>query len=196
MWKVIGIPLLIYLAYIICLYQPPNEKERPIAQLMQEMPVSAVNLYINSHSKFATHEMHRSKIPASITLAQAILESQYGSSELAIYANNHFGIKASSSIGNNNQYCLHSNEWDTESGKMEIMLSCFMKYKNVATCYASHSDFLTSRTIYSELFKFLPNDFKKWAKGLQKAGYATDPGYAEKLISLIEQYHLYRFDQF
>jgi LysM repeat protein len=130
-------------------------------------------------------EMHEYKIPASITLAQGILESGNGRSELASKSNNHFGIKCHRGWKGGRVY--HD---DDEKGE------CFRKYKYVQTSYEDHSKFLTSRQRYAGLFKLRKNDYKGWAKGLKKAGYATDKKYPKKLIKIIEEYRLYEFDKF
>ena len=122
-------------------------------------------------------------IPASISLAQGILESGMGYSRLAVEANNHFGIKCHSEWEGKRIY--HD---DDEKGE------CFRVYKDPRTSYRDHSLFLTSRSRYNLLFDLKIDDYKGWAKGLKKAGYATDPKYSNKLINLIERYSLDRFD--
>ena len=122
-------------------------------------------------------------IPASISLAQGILESGMGYSRLAVAANNHFGIKCHREWGGKRIY--HD---DDEKGE------CFRVYKDPRTSYRDHSLFLTSRSRYNFLFDLKIDDYKGWAKGLKKAGYATDPKYSNKLINLIERYSLDRFD--
>jgi flagellum-specific peptidoglycan hydrolase FlgJ len=127
-------------------------------------------------------EMRKSKIPASITLAQGILESGSGNGRLAKEANNHFGIKCHGWKG---AKIYHDDDEDQE---------CFRKYKAASTSYKDHSEFLTRRKRYANLFKLKQNDYKGWAKGLKAAGYATDRKYPQKLISLIERYELYEYD--
>ena len=122
-------------------------------------------------------------IPASITLAQGILESGMGDSRLATQANNHFGIKCHKEWRGKRIY--HD---DDEKGE------CFRVYKDPRTSYRDHSLFLTTRSRYDFLFDYKKHDYKSWAKGLKKAGYATDPKYPDKLISLIERYRLDRYD--
>ncbi len=195
MWRFIGIPLVIYLIYVCYFHQKSEQAEIPVAELIKQMPPGAIKSYISKNSFYATEEMKRIRIPASIILAQAILESQYGTSSLAIQAKNHFGIKSNPEWDNSDRHCVYSSEWDNEAKKMYRLLSCFKKYKNVRESFRSHSDFLAGRSNYSDLFKFSPHDFNSWAKGLQNAGYATDPDYAKKLISLITEYKLYRFDK-
>ena len=139
--------------------------------------------YISKYSDVAVLEMNKYKIPASITLAQAILESGSGESRLAVEGNNHFGIKC------------HDN-WSGEIIIQDDDLpgECFRKYSNVADSYRDHSRFLTERGRYSFLFEYNQDDYKKWARGLKKAGYATNPKYASLLINLIEKYNLSRYD--
>lgn len=141
--------------------------------------------YIRNYAPLAVSEMHKSKIPASITLAQGILESGNGRSELARKSNNHFGIKCHK--GWNGGRVYHDDDAKGE---------CFRKYRYPESSYHDHSAFLTSRRRYADLFKLRRNDYKGWAKGLKKAGYATDKKYPKKLIKLIETYKLYEFDKF
>ena len=139
--------------------------------------------YIEKYKDDAIQEMHRSGIPASITLAQGILESGDGNSPLAMYANNHFGIKC-------------HDKWKGETFIMDDdeKNECFRKYNSVYESYRDHSEFLTTRSRYRFLFDLKITDYKGWAKGLKKAGYATNPKYANLLISLIEQHKLYEYD--
>jgi len=140
--------------------------------------------YIARFKKTAQREMRQYNIPASITLAQGILESASGTSYLARVANNHFGIKC-------------GDDWDgpkvykDDDHKNE----CFRKYKTPDESYRDHSLFLVNRKRYAFLFRFSPSDYEAWAKGLKKAGYATDPGYPSKLIYLIEKYDLHQLDK-
>ena len=145
--------------------------------------VERVNNYVAAFSTVAIEEMKMYDIPASISLAQGILESGMGYSRLAVEANNHFGIKCHSEWEGKRIY--HD---DDEKGE------CFRVYKDPRTSYRDHSLFLTSRSRYNLLFDLKINDYKGWAKGLKKAGYATDPKYSNKLINLIERYSLDRFD--
>ena len=140
--------------------------------------------YISKYSSVAVDEMNRYNIPASITLAQGILESGNGESRLATEGNNHFGIKCH---GNWSGKTII--EDDDEKGE------CFRKYDKVADSYRDHSLFLTERGRYSFLFEYKKSDYKKWAKGLKKAGYATNPNYPTLLIDLIERYELYTYDK-
>lgn len=139
--------------------------------------------YIATYSSIAMEEMKRAGVPASITLAQGILESGNGLSELAAKSNNHFGIKCHSDWEGERVY--HD---DDEQGE------CFRKYKNVRHSFEDHSDFLVRGSRYDFLFDLDPTDYKNWAKGLKKAGYATAPDYAERLIEIIEDERLFAFD--
>ena len=162
----------------------PSKVELKSYKTKKELSVAErVNNYVATFSPVASEEMKIYDIPASITLAQGILESGMGDSRLALAANNHFGIKCHSEWGGKRIY--HD---DDEKGE------CFRVYKDPRTSYRDHSLFLTSRPRYNFLFDLKIDDYKGWAKGLKKAGYATDPKYPDKLISLIERYRLGRFD--
>ncbi|WBU90074.1 glucosaminidase domain-containing protein [Cellulophaga omnivescoria] len=139
--------------------------------------------YINTFAAIAQDEMKVYGIPASITIAQGILESGSGKGELARKTNNHFGIKCHT--GWEGDFDYHD---DDEKGE------CFRKYNHPMYSFRDHSLFLTTRGRYSSLFDLHVNDYKGWAKGLRKAGYATDPKYPQKLIYLIEKYNLHKFD--
>lgn len=139
--------------------------------------------YIAFFKDAAIEEMKLFKIPASITLAQGILESSSGNSELTKRSNNHFGIKCHK--GWEGDHTLHD---DDEKGE------CFRVYKDPTTSYRDHSLFLTSRSRYSNLFSLEPGDYIGWAKGLSEAGYATDRRYPAKLIGLIEKFELHKYD--
>ncbi len=142
-----------------------------------------VKEYIDTYKDIAIKEMKSKKIPASITLAQGILESEYGNSDLAIIANNHFGIKCHSDW-KGKTYHKDDDEAD----------ECFRKYKRTEQSFMDHSNFLAKRSRYAFLFEYPISDYKKWAKGLKKAGYATDPAYANLLIQIIENNELYNYD--
>jgi hypothetical protein len=139
--------------------------------------------YIERYKGEAIIQMKKYNIPASITLAQAILESADGNSELAKKSNNHFGIKCHSNW--EDEKVFHD---DDESDE------CFRAYKNVEESFEDHSKFLLKER-YSELFKLNIDDYKSWAKGLKKAGYATNPAYAKHLIRIIEDNNLSQFDK-
>ena len=143
-----------------------------------------INFYVKKYAPAATKNMRFFKIPASITLAQGILESGYGEGTLAKKANNHFGIKC-------------HKEWKVKSitHDDDEKDECFRSYKNPLRSYRDHSLFLVDRDRYSSLFTLNRKDYKGWAVGLKAAGYATDPKYADKLISLIERFNLTRFDE-
>lgn len=139
--------------------------------------------YIVEFADMAVSEMKRSGVPASITLAQGILESASGNSRLAKEGNNHFGIKCHSSWTGAKIYA-------DDDAKNE----CFRKYKSAEESYRDHSDFLKANSRYHFLFELDKTDYKAWAHGLKKAGYATSPTYAEALIRLIEKHELYAYD--
>lgn len=139
--------------------------------------------YINQYKDIAIEQMRKYRIPASITLAQGLLESGAGKSELARKSNNHFGIKCHSWDG---KRTYHD---DDEKGE------CFRVYKSVRDSYEDHSIFLATGSRYAFLFKFSETDYVNWARGLKRAGYATSPTYADKLIEIIERYDLDRFDR-
>jgi LysM repeat protein len=143
----------------------------------------AVLDYIEEYKWLAIEQMRIYKIPASITLAQGILESGAGLSELAQKSNNHFGIKCHSDWKGDKVY------YDDDAKD-----ECFRKYKSVADSYKDHSEFLANGSRYSKLFALEIDDYKGWAKGLKAAGYATNPKYAELLIDLIEKYALHAYD--
>ncbi len=144
---------------------------------------NTVTQYIDLYKETAKANMRTHGIPASITLAQGILESGSGNGRLAREANNHFGIK-----------CHTGWTGDTIRHDDDAAQECFRKYRHASESYRDHSLFLTSRARYANLFKLKKDDYKAWAKGLRKAGYATDPKYPDKLISLIERYQLYQYD--
>ena len=138
--------------------------------------------YIEKYSSLAVKQMHQYKIPASITLAQGILESNNGNSRLATKANNHFGIKCHGWAG--------KKIFADDDKKNE----CFRNYKNVLESFVDHSLFLNKYSRYEFLFDYKITDYKSWAKGLKKAGYATNNKYPELLIKIIEENKLYQFD--
>lgn len=139
--------------------------------------------YINTYASVAVNEMHRSGIPASITLAQGLLESSNGNSPLAKTANNHFGIKC-------------HKEWtgDTYYQDDDVANECFRYYENAMQSYTDHTDFLMTRSRYAFLFSYPRTDYQNWAYGLKQAGYATNPQYPTLLINLITRYNLSSYD--
>lgn len=140
--------------------------------------------YINTYAEIAKEEMLEYGIPASITLSQGILESGAGNGELTRKAKNHFGIKCHTGWKGGRVY--HDDDKRQE---------CFRKYKDAKYSFRDHSLFLTERSRYSDLFKLKKDDYKGWARGLKKAGYATDPKYPHKLIGIIERYNLQKYDE-
>ncbi|AZQ60396.1 LysM peptidoglycan-binding domain-containing protein [Maribacter sp. MJ134] len=156
----------------------PNDSGKFIA-----FSIASIPEYIDTFSEIAQLEMKAYGIPASITLAQGLLESGYGKGELAMKTNNHFGIKCHK--GWQGDYDFHD---DDEKGE------CFRKYNHPMFSFRDHSIFLTTRSRYAFLFNYRNTDYKKWAYGLRKAGYATDKRYPQKLIYLIEKHQLYKYD--
>lgn len=161
-----------------------NEKEL-VKKLKKKNPNLNTHTlsYIRRYAPIAVREMHQYKIPASITLAQGILESGRGRSVLALKSNNHFGIKCHT--GWKGERVYHD---DDEKGE------CFRKYNYPETSYKDHSLFLSQRRRYAFLFDYNIKNYKKWAYGLRKAGYATDKKYPVKLLKIIKDYKLYEFD--
>ena len=148
------------------------------------IPITSIEDYIATFREIAQFEMKAYGIPASITLAQGILESGYGQGELTRKTNNHFGIKCHN--GWEGEFARHDDDARNE---------CFRKYNHPMYSFRDHSIFLSSRSRYASLFKLRRDDYKGWARGLKAAGYATDKRYSQKLISFIERYELYQYDK-
>ncbi|VAW15971.1 Hemagglutinin [hydrothermal vent metagenome] len=148
------------------------------------LEISSIDQYIETFAEIAQLEMKAYGIPASITLAQGLLESGFGKGELAMKTNNHFGIKCHT--GWQGDYDFYD---DDEKGE------CFRKYNHPMYSYRDHSLFLSNRSRYAFLFDLDSDNYKKWAKGLRQAGYATDKRYPQKLIHLIETHQLYKYDR-
>lgn len=146
--------------------------------------------YIDKYKKIAQEEMERTGVPASIKLAQAILESNGGKSVLSRKANNHFGIKCGGSWNDRSFYRV-DDEKDKKGNDIE---SCFRVYKNPESSFIAHSEFLRNNQRYAFLFELDHDDFRKWAHGLKKAGYATNPKYPSMLIKIVEDYSLFQYD--
>ena len=153
------------------------------SHLFGQSGVRTYEIYIEKYSDLAIEHMERYSIPASITLAQGILESGAGMSDLARRSNNHFGIKCHRGWSGNRFFAAEDTPND-----------CFRSYARVEDSYQDHSEFLVGGSRYRNLFELSITDYKGWARGLQQSGYATDRAYANKLIKLIEDYELYRFD--
>lgn len=145
--------------------------------------------FIDLQSDIAVREMWRTGIPASITLAQSIVESSWGTGTLALEGNNYFGIKCKEDWDG---ATLYQKDDDYRNGR--LIESCFRVYPSVEASFIDHSDFLLENPRYANLFRLDPTDYKGWARGLKKAGYATDKAYARKLIANIEKYQLYQYD--
>ncbi|MDP5157050.1 MAG: glucosaminidase domain-containing protein [Flaviramulus sp.] len=158
------------------------ETEKTITETVKTY-ASATEKYIDIYKEIAQNEMRLYNIPASITIAQGILESGSGNGRLSVEANNHFGIKCHEWTG--------AKIYHDDDEKQE----CFRKYNDPKYSFRDHSLFLTERKRYSNLFDLKMEDYKGWARGLRTAGYATDRKYPEKLISLIERYNLDALDK-
>ena len=167
--------LITYFIFFYCFLSYTQPAERRITR----------EEYIEMYKDDAVREMQKSGVPASITLAQGILESGNGNSPLAVYAKNHFGVKC------------HAG-WKGKSIRLDDdeKNECFRKYESVYESFKDHSDFLVTRSRYSFLFKLKVTDYKGWAKGLKKAGYATNPKYADLLINIIESNNLNQYDTY
>ncbi len=155
-----------------------------VAMLPAQRRNQAYEDYIKKYRKIAVEEMERYHIPASITLAQGLLESGAGRSTLARKSNNHFGIKCGS-------------RWEGRTVRHDddARNECFRAYKHPRDSYEDHSKFLRTGARYAFLFRLKITDYKGWARGLKKAGYATDPRYADRLIDIIELYDLDKYDR-
>jgi flagellum-specific peptidoglycan hydrolase FlgJ len=171
---------------LVCSAQGKSPETKPAKTLPAAATSAAVNPayvdYINNYRKLAIRQQKKYSIPASITLAQALLESNGGQSYLALAGNNHFGLKSTDWQG------LSICKYDAG------VYACFRKYLYVHSSFEDHSRFISERSFYRPLFKLRLTDYKGWATGLNRCGYAKDPQYGDKLIRLIEQYHLYYYD--
>lgn len=173
-----------------------SRAETPESLLSQILTSSVADQedYIRRYKDVAMREMERSGVPASIKLAQGILESDSGSSKLARSANNHFGIKCGSNW-NGDTYFKEDDDYDDRG---QLIKSCFRQYRNPEASFVAHSEFLRDPAKsfrYGFLFRLDPTDYKSWAEGLRRSGYATNPNYPNLLISLIERYNLNQYDQ-
>lgn len=166
----------------------PVETELPKTVIKDPVPGASyedvVAVYIENYSEIVKDEMRQYGIPASIKMAQGILESGAGRGELAKRSNNHFGIK-----------CHTAWTGDSVLHDDDELQECFRKYNDPKYSFRDHSLFLTSRSRYNDLFQLKKDDYRRWARGLKKAGYATDPKYPDKLIGIIERYQLYKLDE-
>ena len=160
-----------------------NTSEELVATSKVSTTSDDVKVYIDRFKEVAKHNMKEHGVPASITLAQGVLESGAGKGRLCTIANNHFGIK-----------CHTGWTGESVSHDDDAAQECFRKYQDPSESYRDHSLFLTSRSRYNGLFKLDKGDYKSWARGLKAAGYATDPKYPDKLIGIIERYQLYEYD--
>lgn len=155
----------------------------------REISFEERKIFIEEYTSIAVSEMHRTGVPASITLAQFILESDWGRGELFVNANAGFGVKCKSTW-NGETYFLEDDDYENK----ELVESCFRKYPSVEATFIDHSDFLKNRSYYEELFLLKRNDYIGWAYGLKRCQYATDADYPAKLIRIIEEYGLYSYD--
>lgn len=153
-----------------------------IAVVAKAQPAANIVEYINAYKHLAMEEMKRTGIPAAIKLAQGIHETYAGKSALVTKSNNHFGIKCKS-------YWTGKKVYHDDDARGE----CFRSYEEAADSYRDHSDFLKAGERYAFLFRLDPTDYKGWAYGLKKAGYATNPKYAPIIVRLIEQYNLQQY---
>ena len=153
-------------------------------------PRTITQKYIDDHHGLAIREMHKYGIPASIKLAQGILESRSGTSELSTKTNNHFGIKCKD-YWTGNTYLHYDDDYDDNG---QLIKSCFRVYKNVATSYRDHSVFLSNTERYAVLFELSARDYTSWAYQLQQLGYATNKNYSNSLLRIIREHDLERFD--
>ena len=170
---------MIYLCVFAMFLMAPTEK-----------PKTEALVYIEAYQELAIAEMHRSGVPASIKMAQALHESNMGQSTLATQANNHFGIKCKKAWKGYTYY--HKDDDLNKRG--ELIDSCFRSYLSSSDSWIDHSNFLKQRSNYFHLFFLDRKDYRAWANGLQRAGYATDKAYAQKIIKLIELYGLSDLD--
>jgi flagellum-specific peptidoglycan hydrolase FlgJ len=160
-----------------------NESEVIVSTSKTVVTNDVIKLYVYQYKNIAMANMKQYGIPASIILAQGILESGAGRGDLAKNSNNHFGIKCHAG------WTGESVNHDDDSAQ-----ECFRKYGNPAESFKDHALFLTGRSRYAKLFEYSKGDYKAWAQGLRAAGYATDPKYPDKLISYIERYNLHQYD--
>jgi flagellum-specific peptidoglycan hydrolase FlgJ len=164
----------------------PASNPKPIEDTgrFKYYPIASTEEYITVFAPIAQSEMKQYGIPASITLAQGLLESGAGRGQLTRRTNNHFGIKCHKGWTGGRVY--HDDDAKGE---------CFRKYNNPNQSFRDHSEFLSSRSRYAFLFEYKPTDYRKWAYGLRKAGYATDRKYPQKLMALIERHELHKYDR-
>ena len=165
-------------------YPRPKEKDHVVSEAEIDLAsLSPVERYIYDYAGIAQEEMRLYGIPASIKIAQGILESGSGNGPLTSRSNNHFGIKCNGWQG---EKVYHDDDEAQE---------CFRKYNDPKYSFRDHSLFLFERNRYAFLFDYRSDDYTSWARGLKRAGYATDPRYPQKLISLIERYNLNELDR-
>ncbi len=161
-----------------------DSEKKEVAGVFTVPDITSTQHYIETFGHIAQEEMRQYGIPASITLAQGILESGSGKGKLTLKTNNHFGIK-----------CHKGWEGDRDYHDDDAKGECFRKYLHPVHSFRDHSVFLSTRARYASLFELRRDNYKGWARGLKKAGYATDPRYPQKVISIIERYQLYKYDR-
>lgn len=172
---------------------PTPEPSRPVASSRSSRPVSTpAERFIADHAAAAQESMHNTSVPASVTLAQGILESNSGQSLLATKANNYFGIKARGKEGPAG--VVYMDTWEHLGGKDVTKREPFRAYNNAAESFTDHGEYLRDNARYAAAFKHAA-DAREFARQIHKAGYATDPNYASKLIKLMDRYDLYEFDR-
>ena len=164
----------LFTGLLLCIFMMPANAQMKWSQQYQQ--------YFDQYKDMAIDQMRRYHIPASITLAQGVLESGAGKSELAVKGNNHFGIKCHGWTG---RAVYHNDDKNNE---------CFRAYNSASESFEDHSKFLTTSNRYSSLFRLKQTDYKGWAYGLKSCGYATNPRYAIQLIDIIQLYKLYEYD--
>ena len=179
------VSIVLVLLSLLCSCDTSRRADKPIEAENMSLSVPrhlSTETYIEKYKDIAVWQMHHYGIPASITLAQAILESHSGNSELAVYARNHFGIKCGSGWAGRSYL-----KDDEKKGE------CFRMYDDELESFRDHIAFL-KRDRYANLYNLNKSDYKGWARGLKKDGYATNPKYPDLLIGLIERYKLYDYD--
>ncbi|WP_172826921.1 glycoside hydrolase family 73 protein [Flammeovirga sp. SJP92] len=178
--------LILALCSIVITSYSKNIKLNQQQYLLNEQPnkLYTYQEYVVSYGYLAVQTMKEFKIPASVILAQAMLETSFGNSTLSQKSNNHFGIKCGDDW--QGQRVQHSDDEHQE---------CFRAYPSVKDSFWDYGQFITSRPWYLHLFKINTNNYRSWAVGLHEAGYATDPQYSQKIIDLIERYQLYQLDE-
>lgn len=191
-WNIKKIGISVFTIITLFIFSSGFSLKTDIFKSISESPTDADAWeYIERYKDLAIIEMHRSGIPASITLAQGLHETNFGKSRLYKEANNHFGIKCKSYwVGTTFYY-----KDDDKDKAGTLIESCFRSYGSALASYVDHSNFLVNSPHYASLFEYGRKDYESWAHGLKKCGYATDPNYAYKLIDKVNRYYLNQFDE-